>query len=126
MPAVLISQNSTKVTPSNKFTAVYFTPYTFEIQYIYPITLEYAQDFNKAFKNNTEQIANILMNYRDLDNFIIEQGNDQQGGFVIDTEVEYITFDSEENMFFRELEIPALIASIKFVVGFRTYQNKGD
>lgn len=66
------------------------------------------------------------MNYSNLDNFIINQDIDQQGGFVIDTEVESINFDSEENMFFRELEIPALIASIKFVVGFRTYQGKGD
>ena len=125
VPAVLISQTAIDITPSNKALDIYFTPYAYDIRYIFPITLEHEQDSNKKFKQGAEYIANILMNYKALDSFRIDQNEKEQGGLVVDTEVENIVLDSEESIFFAQLEIPALVANIRYVVGFRTYQTRG-
>lgn len=124
LPAVLINQTTIDVTSANKSMGVYSTPYSFDISYVYPITLENEKDYHQNFKLNTEIIANVLMNYRTLEDFIIDPSENEQGGHVIDSEVLSMTFDSDENTFFRQLEIPALISNVKYIVGFRTYAKK--
>jgi hypothetical protein len=124
LPAVLINAEELENIFANESLNVSYTPYYYSIYYLYPYTFEGDNNAEIEAKKYAQEVANVLMNYRTLDNFKIGQSDTEIGGLVVYSQLSGIKFDSAENELFRALEVPAKIAKIEFVVGFRTYADR--
>jgi len=123
LPATLISLDRTENKFANESMNIAYTPYYFSIYYIYPYTFEGDNDAVRQGKQYAEEIANVLMNLRTLDNFKIPKSEIEIGGLVVHSELSNIKYDSAEQEFFRNMEIPAQIATLEICIGFRTYSE---
>lgn len=123
LPAIVISLAEMDNKCANETLNVMYTPYYFNIYYIYPYTFESNMNPEKRGRRNAEKVANVLMNFRTLDGFKIKKSEVEAGGLVIHSVLSNIKYESLEDEFFRRVEIPMHISSIEFCVGFRTYSE---
>jgi len=125
LPAVLITTNEVENVSTNENLDISYTPYYYTIYYLYPYTYENDSNTEIEAKKYAQEVANVLMNYRTLDNFKIPALDTEIGGLVIYSKLSNIKFDSAESEVFRALEVPAKIITMDFAVGFRTYRKEG-
>ena len=123
LPAVIINLSDNDVVDSNIALDIYTQQYTYDIYYLYPYTFNEFEDTPVEAIQKAETIANTLMNYRTLDDFIIEPTEDESGGQVITSAISRLTFDNAETKLFRALEIPAYIVHIEYYLVFRTFRG---
>ncbi|CAK7055813.1 hypothetical protein [Tissierella sp.] len=123
LPAVIINLSDNDVTDSNIALGIYTQQYTYDIYYLYPYTFKEFQDTPKEATKNAEYIANILMNYRTLNDFIIEPTEVESGGRVITSAISSLSFDNAETKLFRALDIPAYIVHIEYYLAFGTFRG---
>lgn len=123
LPAVIISTDTIENKFANESSSVSYTPYYFSIYYIYSYTYEGDSNAERDGKKYAQEIANVLMNFRTLNDFKILASEIEVGGLVVSSMLSNIDFDNTKHEFFRSLEIPAHISKIEFCVGFRTYQQ---
>ncbi|WP_129596029.1 hypothetical protein [Anaerophilus nitritogenes] len=123
LPAIIISIEEVDPVMANEALEIQYYPYYFSIYYIYPYTFESFNDVPSEARNNIESIANVLMNHKTLENFMIEKSEKEVGGLILSSSITKISFENIENEFFRSLKIPASIGKISYVIGFRTFRR---
>lgn len=123
LPAVIINISDNDVTDSNIALDIYTQQYTYDIYYLYPYTFKEFEDTPKEATKNAEYVANILMNYKTLNDFIINQDDDEAGGQIITSAISKLSFDNAEAKLFRALDIPAYIVHIEYYLAFRTFRG---
>lgn len=125
LPAVLINNDEIVNVFANESLNIAYTPYYYSIYYIYPYTFEHVSSTETEIntKKYINELSNVLMNFRTLDNFKIEKNDNEAGGLVVYSKLSNIEFDTAESEFFRGLKIPVNISKITFCVGFRTFSS---
>lgn len=123
LPAVIINLSDNDVTDSNIALDIYTQQYTYDIYYLYPYTFKEFQDTPKEATKNAEYIANVLMNHKTLNDFIIEPTEMEAGGQIITSAVSSLNFDNAETKLFKALDIPAYIVHIEYYLAFRTFRG---
>ena len=123
LPAVIINLNDNDVVDSNIALDIYTQQYTYDIYFIYPYQFREFEDTPSEAIKRAEEIANILINYKTLDDFIVDPADDEVGGQIITSAISKLTFDNAETKMFRALEIPAYIVHIEYYLAFRTYRG---
>jgi len=123
LPAIIIDTSNNNITDSNLALGIYTQQLTFDIYYLYPYTFKEFEDTPTEAIQKAEQIANILMNYRTLEDFVIEPTETEAGGQVITSAISGIDFDTAETKFFKALQIPAHISHIEYYLAFRTFRG---
>ena len=96
--------------------------YTFEVYYLFPYEFKEFEDTPRQAKINAQKVANLFLNYPDLDEFDVEQTDDEQGGYVVESKIGIIEFDSAETALFKMLDVPMAICKIPLTINFMTYQ----
>lgn len=124
LPAVIINVSEQDVTDSNLSLDIFTQQYTYDIYYLYPYTFKEFEDTPKTATKNAEYVANLLMNFRTLDDFKVESNDFEAGGEVITSAISKLDYDNAETKLFRSLDIPAHITHIEFYLAFRTYRGK--
>lgn len=123
LPAVIIDLKNISNNNANESLGINYTPYVFEISYIYPYDFKNKEEMSLRAKENTRLIANILMDNKTLNDFEIQRSNKEVGGKIITSYLSSINFDESETKFFREIDISCHISKIYYEVGFRTYRR---
>jgi len=123
LPAVIINLSDNDITDSNIALGIYTQQYTYDIYYLYPYTFKEFEDTPKEATINAESIANILMNYRTLNDFTIEPTEVEAGGQVVTSAISSLSFDNAETKLFRALDIPAYIVHVEYYLAFRTFRG---
>lgn len=123
LPAVIISSEESEITDANKAMDIMLQEYVYTIYYLYPYTFSEFEDTPSKSRQGAEKVANALINYRTLDDLVIDPTEHEAGGQIITSAISSIKFDNAETKFFRTLEIPASIAIIEYLVAFRTFKS---
>lgn len=121
-PCVLIETNNMEIAYDNKVLATTTQDYFYDIYCIYPYG---ANLVNKDIyaQEETKLIANILMEYSNLDNFQLEKAINQSGFVVLDSEIKSISFDNEVKQLFLNMEVPLSVSLIKYIVTIKTFRK---
>lgn len=123
LPAVIINLSDNDVVDSNIALGIYTQQYTYDIHLIYPYQFKEFEDTPTEAIKKAELIANILMNHKTLDDFIVEADENEAGGQIVTSAISRLTFDNAETKMFRALDIPAYIVHIEYYLAFRTYRS---
>jgi hypothetical protein len=123
LPAVIINLSNNDVVDSNLSLDIYSQQYTYDIHYLFPYRLREFEDTPIEAIKSAEYIANILMNYRTLNDFTIDPTENEAGGQVITSAISNLSFDNAETKLFRALEVPAYIVHIEYYLAFRTFRR---
>lgn len=123
LPAVIINLSENDVVDSNIALDIYTQQYTYDIHLIYPYRFKEFEDTPVEAIKKAEMVANILMNYKTLDDFIIDPDENEAGGQIITSAISKLNFDNAETKMFRALDIPAYIVQIEYYLAFRTYRR---
>ncbi len=121
-PCVLIETDNMELFYDNRALDTTTQDYSYSIYYIYPYG---ASAVNKDIfaQEETKLVANILMNYRTLDNFQLPKSENQSGFVVIDSEIKSISFDNEIKQLFLNMEVPLSVSLIKYIVTIKTLRK---
>lgn len=123
LPAIIINLSDNDVVDSNIALDIYTQQYTYDIHYIYPYQFKEFEDTPVEAIQKAEMVANTLMNYKTLDDFIVEPTEEEAGGEIITSAIARLSFDNAETELFKALEIPAYIIHIEYYLAFRTYRG---
>ena len=123
LPAVIINLSDNDVVDSNIALDIYTQQYTYDIHLIYPYKFKEFEDTPVEAIKKAEMVANILMNHKTLDDFIIYSSEDEAGGQIVTSAISRLNFDNAETKMFRALDIPAYIVHIEYYLAFRTYRG---
>ncbi len=123
LPAVIINLSDNDVVDSNIALDIYTQQYTYDIHLIYPYKFKEFEDTPVEAIKKAEMVANILMNYKTLDDFIIDPDENEAGGQIITSAISKLNFDNAETKMFRALDVPAYIVHIEYYLAFRTYRE---
>ena len=123
LPAIIIKSKGVDTVETNKALGIFNMDYMFDVYYLFPYEFKEFEDTPKQAKLNTQKVANLFLNYPDLDEFNIEKSDYEQGGYVVDSEIGVIEFDSAETALFKMLDVPMCIGKIPLKIKFMTYQG---
>ena len=123
LPAVIINLSDNDVVDSNIALDIYTQQYTYDIYYLYPYTFKEFEDTPVEAIKKAENVANILMNHKTLDDFTVPPSEGEVGGQIITSAISRLNFDNAETKMFRALDIPAYIVHIEYYLAFRTYRG---
>ena len=122
LPAIIINSKGVSTTETNKAASIFNMNYTFEVYYLFPYEFKEFEDTPRQAKVNAQKVANLFLNYPDLDEFEVEQTDNEQGGYVAESEIGIIEFESAETALFKMLDVPMSICKIPLTINFMTYQ----
>lgn len=123
LPAVIINVSEQDVTDSNLALDIFTQQYTYDIYYLYPYTFKEFEDTPTKATKSAEHVANLLMNFRTLNDFAISPSNLEAGGQVVTSVISKLNYDNAETKLFRSLSIPAHITHIEYFLAFRTFRD---
>lgn len=123
LPAVIINLSENDVVDSNIVLDIYTQQYTYDIHFIYPYTFKEFEDTPVEAIEKAEAVANVLMNYKTLNDFVVDPTEVESGGQVVTSAISRLRFDNAETELFRAINIPAYIVNIEYYLAFRTYRG---
>ncbi len=123
LPAVIINLSDNDIVDSNIALDIYTQQYTYDIHLIYPYKFKEFEDAPVEAIKKAENVANILMNHKTLDDFTVPPSEGEVGGQIITSAISRLNFDNAETKMFRALDIPAYIVHIEYYLAFRTYRG---
>jgi len=123
LPAVIINLADNEVVDSNIALDIYTQQYTYDIHLVFPYRFKEFEDTPVEAIKKAEMVANILMNYKTLDDFMVEADEYEAGGQILTSAISSLNFDNVETKMFRALEIPAYIVHIEYYLAFRTFRG---
>jgi len=121
-PCVLIETDNMELFYDNKALDTTTQDYSYNIYYIYPYGSS-AVNKDMFAQEETKLVANILMNYYNLDNFQSPKSENQSGFVVTNSEIKSISFDNEIKQLFLNMEVPLSVSLIKYIVTIKTLRK---